>query len=197
MHVNVLIASCKEIYGKVLYYHLVDKCCNFQLLHSQWLSPPWDSEHHPHCGGRSTFFLLKMRVCVIAVFSCGNLYFCSQRRRLLAPAGSRKLQSGRLCTRIPDCCQESCCSPQPCDQGRTRRQTDQQKHFTSNSSRDVILFNNARIIGVYLLSLDPIILVRKKKFISLIMHPEQTLFKKMRNSLLRYVLSPYNGSPAL
>lgn len=128
---------------------------------------------------------------MIAVFSCGNLCFCSQRRRLLASAGSRKLQSGRLCSGIHDCCQESGCSPQPCDQGMTQRQTDQQKHSTSNSPGD------ARIIGVYLLSLDPIILVQKWKLISLIMHLEQMLFKKMRNSLLRYVLLPYDGSPAL
>lgn len=140
------------------------KCCNFQLLHNNCLLPETLSTIHTVQILRMFyFFLLKLRVCVIAVFSCGNLCFCSQRRRLLAPAGSRKLQSGRLCYGIPDCCQESGRSPQPCDQGRTRRQTDQQKHSTSNSPGDLIPVNNARIIGVYLRSLDPIILVQKKE----------------------------------
>lgn len=45
--------------------------------------------------------------------------FCSQRRRLLASSGSRKLQSGRLCSRIPDCHQEGGCCLQPRHQGKT------------------------------------------------------------------------------
>ena len=48
--------------------------------------------------------------------------FCSQRWRLLAPTGSRKLQSGSLCSGIPDCHQEGGCSLQPCNQGKTHRQ---------------------------------------------------------------------------
>lgn len=46
--------------------------------------------------------------------------FCSQRRRLLASSGSRKLQGGRLRSRIPDRHQEGGCSLQPRHQGKTR-----------------------------------------------------------------------------
>lgn len=60
---------------------------------------------------------LHLKICV----------FFSQRRRLLASAGSRKLQSGCFCSRILDCYQESGCSPQPCNQGRTYRQIHIQK----------------------------------------------------------------------
>lgn len=60
--------------------------------------------------------LMSRYVCNVCMF-----FFFSQRWRLLAPAGSRKLQGCCICSRISDCHQEGCCSLQPRNQGRNTR----------------------------------------------------------------------------
>lgn len=94
------------------------------LLHVRNIMERW-------CNASISWIVLVLQLLLGAALSISVLVkhilirqsvFYSQRWRLLAPAGSRKLQSGSLCPRIPDCHQEGGCTLQPCNQGKTHKQ---------------------------------------------------------------------------